>query len=41
MAGEADLERFALRWGLPMVAVDDLRLALSPDPGAAARPARR
>jgi 3,4-dihydroxy 2-butanone 4-phosphate synthase len=28
MAGEADLERFALRWGLPMVAVDDLRLAL-------------
>jgi 3,4-dihydroxy 2-butanone 4-phosphate synthase/3,4-dihydroxy 2-butanone 4-phosphate synthase/GTP cyclohydrolase II len=28
MAGEADLERFSLRWGLPMVAVDDLRLAL-------------
>ncbi|HET6949625.1 MAG TPA: 3,4-dihydroxy-2-butanone-4-phosphate synthase, partial [Acidimicrobiales bacterium] len=24
MAGEADLERFALRWGLPMVGVDDL-----------------
>jgi 3,4-dihydroxy 2-butanone 4-phosphate synthase/3,4-dihydroxy 2-butanone 4-phosphate synthase/GTP cyclohydrolase II len=28
MAGEADLERFALRWGLPMVAVADLALAL-------------
>ena len=28
MAGEADLERFALRWGLPMVAVQDLTLAL-------------
>jgi 3,4-dihydroxy 2-butanone 4-phosphate synthase/3,4-dihydroxy 2-butanone 4-phosphate synthase/GTP cyclohydrolase II len=28
MAGEADLERFALRWGLPMVAVRDLTLAL-------------
>ncbi len=28
MAGEADLERFALRWGLPMVAVQDLALAL-------------
>ncbi|HZM39983.1 MAG TPA: riboflavin synthase [Acidimicrobiales bacterium] len=28
MAGEADLERFALRWGLPMVAIDDLALAL-------------
>jgi 3,4-dihydroxy 2-butanone 4-phosphate synthase/3,4-dihydroxy 2-butanone 4-phosphate synthase/GTP cyclohydrolase II len=41
MAGEADLERFALRWGLPMVTVDDLRLALSPDQAAAARPARR
>jgi 3,4-dihydroxy 2-butanone 4-phosphate synthase len=24
MAGEAELERFALRWGLPMVAVEDL-----------------
>jgi 3,4-dihydroxy 2-butanone 4-phosphate synthase len=28
MAGEADLERFALRWGLPMVAVADLAMAL-------------
>jgi 3,4-dihydroxy 2-butanone 4-phosphate synthase len=28
MAGEADLERFALRWGLPMVAVADLSLGL-------------
>jgi 3,4-dihydroxy 2-butanone 4-phosphate synthase len=28
MAGESDLERFALRWGLPMVAVQDLTLAL-------------
>jgi 3,4-dihydroxy 2-butanone 4-phosphate synthase len=28
MAGEADLERFALRWGLPMVAIGDLTLAL-------------
>jgi 3,4-dihydroxy 2-butanone 4-phosphate synthase/3,4-dihydroxy 2-butanone 4-phosphate synthase/GTP cyclohydrolase II len=28
MAGEADLERFSLRWGLPMVAVQDLTLAL-------------
>jgi 3,4-dihydroxy 2-butanone 4-phosphate synthase/3,4-dihydroxy 2-butanone 4-phosphate synthase/GTP cyclohydrolase II len=28
MAGEAELERFALRWGLPMVAVEDLRLGL-------------
>jgi 3,4-dihydroxy 2-butanone 4-phosphate synthase/3,4-dihydroxy 2-butanone 4-phosphate synthase/GTP cyclohydrolase II len=28
MAGEADLERFALRWGLPMVAIGDLALAL-------------
>jgi 3,4-dihydroxy-2-butanone 4-phosphate synthase len=28
MAGEADLERFALRWGLPMVAIGDLSLAL-------------
>jgi 3,4-dihydroxy 2-butanone 4-phosphate synthase len=24
MAGEAELERFALRWGLPMVGVEDL-----------------
>ena len=24
MAGEAELERFSLRWGLPMVAIDDL-----------------
>jgi 3,4-dihydroxy-2-butanone 4-phosphate synthase len=28
MAGEAELERFALRWGLPMVAVQDLAVAL-------------
>jgi 3,4-dihydroxy-2-butanone 4-phosphate synthase len=28
MAREADLERFALRWGLPMVAIADLALAL-------------
>jgi 3,4-dihydroxy 2-butanone 4-phosphate synthase len=28
MAGESDLERFALRWGLPVVAVQDLTLAL-------------
>jgi 3,4-dihydroxy 2-butanone 4-phosphate synthase len=28
MAGEADLERFALRWGLPVVAVADLRVGL-------------
>ena len=24
MAGDAELERFSLRWGLPMVGVDDL-----------------
>jgi 3,4-dihydroxy 2-butanone 4-phosphate synthase/GTP cyclohydrolase II len=24
MAGEAELERFSLRWGLPMVSVGDL-----------------
>jgi 3,4-dihydroxy 2-butanone 4-phosphate synthase len=28
MAGVADLERFALRWGLPMVAIEDLALGL-------------
>jgi 3,4-dihydroxy 2-butanone 4-phosphate synthase/3,4-dihydroxy 2-butanone 4-phosphate synthase/GTP cyclohydrolase II len=28
MAEEAELERFALRWGLPMVAVQDLAVAL-------------
>ena len=28
MAGVADLERFALRWGLPMVGVADLALVL-------------
>ncbi|MGO9558364.1 MAG: 3,4-dihydroxy-2-butanone-4-phosphate synthase [Acidimicrobiales bacterium] len=28
MAGESELERYALRWGLPMIAIDDLRLWL-------------
>ena len=28
MAGAAELQRLALRWGLPMVALDDLRAHL-------------